>query len=140
MAPRDVDALRARLAAVIRASRALSAQLEDLHAYAFDRRAGGEAKVAGGDTDDDPLGAGNPRARMLWERLETKIREADLLLVGLSQATANLLSAGPSAEATRGSLIRKAELKSAVRRQRRREADGEYTPRRMIEQPPYPGA
>ncbi len=140
MAPRDVDVLRARLNAVVSAARALSGQIEDLHVYAFDRPANGETKVAGGNTIDDPLGVGDQRARALWHTLEDKLKEAETLVVGLGRAVGNLLSAGPSAEITRGSLIRKAELKAAVKRQARRAGNGEYTPRRLMEQPPYPGA
>lgn len=140
MAPRDVEVLRARLAAVVAAARTLSNHLEDLHVYAYDRPAGGETKVAGGDSADDPLGGGNQTARALWHGLEAKLKDTEVVVVGLSRAVGNLLSAGPGPEDMRGTHISKAEYKRRTKGQARRAANGDYTPRRLLDQPPYPGA
>jgi hypothetical protein len=140
VAPSDVEALRTRLAAVVAAATFVSDHLEDLHAYAYDRAAGGETKVAGGNTDDDPLGVGNPAARLLWHGLEAKLNDIETIIVGLSRAVGNLLSAGPGPDDMRGTHISKAEFKRNTKRQARRAAGGDYTPRRLIDQPPYPGA
>lgn len=138
MAPREVDILRAYCAAIVTATRNLSHQLEDLHVYAYDRPASGEVKVAGGDSTDDPLSIGNERARAIWGGLEARLKGLQTDMVALNQAVANLLSAGPSAEETRGTDVQKADFKRAIKRQSKRASNGEYTPHRMMEQPSYP--
>lgn len=139
MTARDVDILRARLTAITLAARTVRAHLEDLHVYAYDKQAGGETKVSGGNADNDLLVTGNDAARVLWHRFEAELRHAETTLVALAHDVGNLFSAGPSPEPTRGAWIRKAEYRAAIKRQTRRAAAGDYTPHRLVDQPPYPG-
>ncbi|MGH3476013.1 MAG: hypothetical protein ACRDQD_04160 [Nocardioidaceae bacterium] len=138
MAPREVEALRASLAAIVAAATSLARQMEDLHALAYDRQARDEVKVAGGSGGGvDTVGDG--RARDLWRRLERDVPALEVGLVALDQAAGNLLSEGPSPAQTRGSLIAPGEFARAVGRQRERAERSEYVPYRTEDQPKYPG-
>jgi hypothetical protein len=135
---RDVDDVRASLAAIVKAAQGLAADAEDLHAVAYDRQARDHVKVAGGDgagIED----IGDPQARKLWRRLVKHTENLETSTVALAKATAGLLSAGPSAPPTRGSKVAPGEFARALRHQRERQAAGEYTPRRTETQPRYPG-
>lgn len=137
MSARDVEILRARLQAIARAALRLAGELEDLHEVAYTPAVAGHDKVSGGGVSGLET-VGDPRARALWRRLD-ELRDLELAIVTLEQAVGNLLASGPSPEPTRGSLIPKREFRAALRRQRQRDARGEYTPRRNVDQPPYPG-
>jgi hypothetical protein len=137
--PRDVDALRAHLRSASTVALRISHHLEDLHTLAFDRHVSGGERTSGGNWPPPGVEAvGDERARDLWGRLSTLARQVEMTLRALEWATGNLLAVGPSAEETRGSLILHQEYADALTRQRRRRTAGEYTPERMVDQPPHP--
>lgn len=140
MAHRDVDLVRARLAAIGRHAERLALQAEDLHWVAYERPAGGEAGGASGKFKSVYLDTvGNQRARLVWRHLVDELAHFEITLVALAQAAGNLLSEGASPPKTRGSLIGAADFARAVHHQRRRRDAGEYTPHRTEDQPRYPG-
>ena len=138
MAHRDVDVIRARLTAIAGAAAALSKQLEDLHALAFERRVGGETKVSGGSGGDVDT-VGDQRARTLWRRLEAELRAAEVAVVALERAAGNLLTEGRAAtEPMFGTSLTPAEFRRLQRARTRRLERGEYTPHRVEPQPDLP--
>jgi hypothetical protein len=63
---------------------------------------------------------------------------ADLdTLLPLERAIANYFTLGPSPDPSRGAIISRGEFEHAQRAQRRRQADGLYTPTRIEQQPGY---
>jgi hypothetical protein len=136
--PRDVAQLRTRLQAIATAALTLATHAEDLHGLAFERHVGATERVSGGDHHPGVENIGDAKARLLWARLEEAARPMELTVRALGWAVANHLSRGGSAEETRGSLILHQEYAEALGRQRRRRTAGEYTPERMVDQPPHP--
>jgi hypothetical protein len=139
VANRELDVLAARLAAIEVAARSIGRQLVDLHGIAYERAVTGGDRVGGG-TDAGVETHGDERARHIWRRLEGAIERIETHIKALDSVISNLLSKGGSVEETRGSLIPKREFRAALKQQKQRDARGEYTPHRTLEQPDYPAA
>jgi hypothetical protein len=138
MAPRDVERLRGQLTGGAEAAARLAAHAEDLFGLAWERHVGDHEHVNGGADHPGVETVGDQRARTLWHRLVAAAADLDTL-VPLERAIANYFSAGPSPDPTRGAIISKGEFVAAQRRQRRRVADGLYTPVRIEDQPGWAG-
>lgn len=140
MTARDVQDLQHRLDSIVRQAQLLRSQIPDLHSMAYEAPVGDDPKV----TESKRFGyylddVGDAFARKVLTRLSEIVRQADDVLTGFSATVGNMMSVGQTPEHTRGSLVSSADLAKQIQRQRQREACGEYTPRRMIPQPRYPG-
>jgi hypothetical protein len=135
---RDVDRLRWQLTAGSEAAVRLCAHLEDLQSLAWEKHVGDFEHVNGGAEHPGLETVGDQRARTLWARLCATATDLDTLLP-LERAVANYFSAGPSPEPTRGAIVSNGEFEHAQRHQRRRRADGMYTPVRIEDQPGWGG-
>lgn len=136
---RELEHLRGRLDQIERSARALYNHIADLHAQAWER-AGHGLEPTGRSTTSGVDVVGDPRAQALWRSLAEEVEEAGKRLAALRAAVHHYLSAGPSPEATRGSMISKGDFRAQLRRQRQRQDAGQYTPHRIESQPNYPGS
>lgn len=141
MTARDVDLLAHRLDALTRAATRIRQHLADVHCLAFEATTGhtDDVKVRTTKTDHTPK-SGDPRARRVWDRLLVEVCRCEDILVGLErQTTGYFLVGSHSAEPSRGSLIPAGEHARLLANQRARAAAGDYTPAKLIDQPPHPG-
>lgn len=140
--PRDVSALTRRVDHLTRAAGRIRNQLEDLHSVAYDPSTAttdpGD-RVSGGTRDHAPR-TGLDAAKALWGRAETELARAEDLLVGLERKITGLFMVTAILEPTRGSLITAAEHARRLKRQEQNRRDGDYTPARLVDQPPHPRA
>jgi len=136
--PRDVERLRWQLTLGGEAAARLCFHLEDLHGMAWEKHVGDYEHVSGGADHPGVETVGDQRARTLWVRLCATAVDLDTL-VPLERSICNYFSAGPSPDPSRGAIISKGEFGAAQRHQRRRSADGLYTPVRIEDQPGWGG-
>jgi hypothetical protein len=135
----DIRLLQRRIDTVTRAATRIRQHLADLHWLAWEKPTGDTAHVKKTTTDHTPK-AGDTRARNLWSRLSLQLGQIEDQLVGLErQVTAHFYAGSQNAEPSRGSLISREEFDWRIGKQRRRRANGEYTPAPLIDQPPHPG-
>lgn len=135
----DIDTLRHQLDIIIRSATAIRRQLHDLHSIAYEPGTSPAEKVRKTKTDYVPRVLDEaPASRHTWERLEVEVKKAQEKFVGLERAVFRHFTAGTS-EPTRGSLIRPEEHAEQLDNQRARQAAGEYTPARLMDQPPHYG-
>lgn len=139
MTARDVDRLRDQLTASAAAAARLCAHLDDLHSLAWEQHVGDFEHVSGGADHPGVETTGDLRARTLWARLCATAVDLDTL-APLERSILNYFTAGPSPDPTRGAIISKGEFAAAQRRQRARQAAGEYTPTPIEQQPGWGGA
>jgi len=135
---RDVDLLANRLDTLTRAAGRIRAHLADLHCLAFEPHIGEDIKVRQSKTDHTPR-AGDPRAHHVWDRLTLEVGRVEDILVGLERQVVGYFMVTSIVEPSRGSLIPAAEHARQLANQRARKAAGEYTPTRLVDQPPHPG-
>jgi hypothetical protein len=137
---RDVDLLQHRLDSLTRGATRIRQHLADLHCLAYEAAAhtGDDVKVRTTNTDHTPK-AGDPRARHVWERLAVEVARCEDILVGLERQVLGYFMVTSSVEPSRGSLIPAGEHARLLAAQRARAAAGEYTPARLVDQPPHPG-
>lgn len=140
MTARDVDLLQHRIDSLTRAATRIRRHVPDLHTLAWDRSVTGDEKVRETKVDHVPRVADEaPRARRVWEHLTAEIERCEDILVGLERQVVGYFMVTSHVEPTRGSLIPAAEHARLLANQRARDAAGEYTPARLIDQPSHPG-
>ena len=139
-AQNDVAALQRRIDHLTRAAGRIRAQLADLHSTAWEASTatGDGERVRGGQQDHSPR-SGPDLAKHLWRRCEAEVGRCEDLLVGLERAVTGWFMVTAILEPTRGSLIPQAEHDRLLAAQRARAKNGEYTPTRLMDQPPHPG-
>lgn len=136
----DVDDLRRRIDHLTRAAARIRSQLDDLHSVAFEPSTATTEpgqRVRGGQADRTPR-SGPDTAKALWGRAELELARCEDVLVGLERAVTGWFMVTAAVEPTRGSLIPAAEHSRLLAKQRARARNGEYTPARLMDQPPHP--
>lgn len=151
----DIATLQRRIDHLTRAATRIRAQLADLHGLAYEaavhdnepHRAGGfeSRPPPGADRDHPDIGTKPPRrisrrdqAHHLWTRTTDEIRRCEDILVGLERAVTGWFMITTILEPTRGSLITADEHARQLANQHTRAKNGEYTPARLVNQPPHP--
>lgn len=142
----DVDLLTRRLDILARTAAAVRAHAGDLWVLGWEQPNTTDPLERERVSGDDPVlndhapRAGDPRARRLFDQICVNVAQMEAELVGFERATKRLFFVGSrSAEPTRGSLIPAGEHARLLANQRARAAAGDYTPERLIDQPPHPG-
>lgn len=141
MSARDVDQVARRIDHLTHAAARIRNQLADLHSIAWEPSTATTEpgqRVNGGQADHAPR-SGPDVAKHLWRRAEIELARCEDLLVGLERAVTGWFMVTAILEPTRGSLIHAAEHARQLANQRARKAAGEYTPTRLVDQPPHPG-
>lgn len=132
----DIVTLQRRIDHLTRAAARIRAQLEDVHASAWERPNTSQEKVRETKTDYVPaVGDLAPPARHLWKRTERELEIAESLLIGLERSVTGFFMVSAAVEPTRGSLISGKDHDQLLANQRRRRADGQYTPTPLVDQP-----
>lgn len=137
----DIVNLQRRVDHLTRAATRIRAQLADLHSVAWEPSTATtdpSERVSGGRGDNSPR-SGPDVAKALWRRSETELARVEDILVGLERKITGWFMVTAIVEPTRGSLIPAAEHDRLLAAQHTRAKNGEYTPARLIDQPPHPG-
>lgn len=128
MAEDDLRRVMTRLAA---GAHLVAAELDDLLVLAYENQTGDRVAVAGGSTPD-LQSVGDQRARNALNGINAHIGP---LLQHLDLAIRLLHATGPNEVPRTRKQISKSEHAQALDAQARRQARGEYTPKRTVPQP-----
>lgn len=132
----DVEALRRRLASLIRAADRLRAHCPTLYSLAWEPHVGESLEGDAPGFASSPPRAGDPRARRLFARIVADVERAEADLVGLERIMSGLMFArAERPEPSRGSTIGVAEFDEKIEVARRR-GDGHAL---LEPQPQHPG-
>lgn len=136
----DIVTLQRRANHLIQAATGIRDQLADLHAAAWERTNSGAEKVRESKTDHvPPVGDLAPYARKLWNDTQAVLERAEAAIVGIERRVTGHFMVTAALEPSRGSLITKEEHARQLANQQTRRRNGEYTPARLLDQPPHPG-